>query len=63
MEEKPYGRGFRPPPPPPVQIGLTLSGPAFSVICQTRGVLKGPDDQNQDLHQPIEMKLCMSYYD
>ena len=52
-----------PPGPDRVRDRVTLSGPAFSVICQTRGVLKGPDDQNQDLHQPIEMKLCMSYYD
>ena len=41
---------------------LTLSGPAFLVVRQARGGLRGPDARNQGLHQPIKMKLCMSHY-
>ena len=40
---------------------LTVSGPAFSVVRQARG-LRGPDAKNQRRHQPIEMKLGMSHY-
>ena len=43
---------------------LTLSGPDFSVarLAAGGGGLRGPDAKNQDQHQPIEMKLCMSHY-
>ena len=43
-------------------IILILSGPAFSVVRQARGGLRGPDAKNQGKHQPIDMKLCMSHY-
>ena len=44
---------------------LTLSGPALSVVRQTRrggGGFRGPDAKHQGRHQPIEMKLRMSHY-
>ena len=40
---------------------LTLSGLAFFVVRQARGV-RGPGCQKSRYHQPIEMKLCMSQY-
>ena len=47
-------------------IFLTLSGPAFSVVRQAWGWLRGPDAKNQGYHHPIEMrvemKLCVSQY-
>ena len=41
---------------------LTLSGPAFSVVRQAQGELRGPDAKNQSYHQLIEIKLCMGHY-
>ena len=41
---------------------LTLSGPAFSVVRQARGGLRGPDAKNRSEHQPIKMKFGMSHY-
>ena len=44
-------------------LTLTLSGPAFSVVCLARGErLRGPDAKNQAYHHPIVTKLCMSHY-
>ena len=48
-------------------FSLTISGPAFSVVRQTRGGggrrgRRGPDAKNQCYHQPIEIKLCLSHY-
>ena len=37
--------------------------PAFSVVCLAGGGGdRGPDAENQGYHQPIKMKLSMSYY-
>ena len=41
---------------------LTLTGPAFSVVRQGQGALRGPDAKNEGQHQPIEMKLCMCHH-
>ena len=41
---------------------LTLSGPAFSVVRQARGGLRGPDAKNRGYHQPIKMKFGRSHY-
>ena len=50
IEEKPLGCRLDPPPPPPlVKEGLTLSGPAYSVIGPAGGGggLRGLDAKNQ----------------
>ena len=60
-EKNLWGVG-RPPPPLLVKEGLTLSGLAFSVICQTQRGAQRPRSKNQSWHQSIEMKLCLSHY-
>ena len=41
-------------------MNLTLTDPAFSVVCQAWGVLKGPDAKSHGYHKLIEIKFCVS---